>query len=106
MLTPLGGVLPAFASGGDATPGSSFISGEAGAEEVNLDGRGGAHITPLGVAGGGGGDTHHHYDMRGSIVTDDVMRRSEAAASIRASEGRMRSAMPTMQREISLRKRN
>jgi hypothetical protein len=103
--TEIGGAIPFFASGGDATPGSSFISGEAGAEEVNLDGRGGAHITPLGATAGGG-DTHHYYDFRGAVVTEDLMRRSEAAHAIHASESRMMSAMPAMQREISLRKRS
>jgi hypothetical protein len=44
---------PMFAAGGDATPGSSFISGEAGAEKVDLDRSGGAHITPLGTMAGG-----------------------------------------------------
>lgn len=93
---------PFMAEGGDATPGSSFISGEAGAERVDLGAGGGAHITPLGVTAG---DTNHYYDMRGSVVTEDLMRRSEAAHAIRASESRMLSAMPAMQREISLRKR-
>jgi len=103
----LGGAIPFFAAGGDATPGSSFISGEAGAEEVNLDGRGGAHITPLGASESGNTyHTHNNYDMRGSIVTDDVMRRTEAQAAIATSEKRMMQAIPTLQRELSLRKRS
>jgi hypothetical protein len=97
-----GAAIPFFAEGGDATPGSSFISGEAGAEKVDLDRSGGAHITPL----GSGGETHvHNYDMRGSIVSDDVMRKADAAHAIKASEARMMQAVPAMQREISLRKR-
>jgi hypothetical protein len=98
------GSIPFFSGGGDATPGSSFISGEAGAEKVDLDRSGGAHITPLGVSQASG-DTHNHFDMRGSIVSDDLMRRTEAASAIKASEGRMLSAMPAMQREINLRRR-
>lgn len=97
--------IPFFAAGGDATPGSSFISGEAGAERVDLDRSGGAHVTPLGVSAGGG-DTHQHFDMRGSVITDDLMRRAEGAAAIHASEARMSQALPAMQREINLRKRS
>jgi hypothetical protein len=105
-ITSLGGAIPFFASGGDATPGSSFVSGEAGAERVNLDGRGGAHITPL-EAKAGGGDIHiHNNDFRGVVMTDDLMRRAEGIAAIHASEGRMMAALPAMQREISLRKRS
>jgi hypothetical protein len=94
--------IPFFAAGGDATPGSSFISGEAGAEQVDLDRSGGAHITPLGA---GGGDTHIHQDFRGAVVTEDLMRRAEGAQMVKASEGRMMQAIPAMQREISQRKR-
>jgi hypothetical protein len=94
-----------FANGGDATPGSRFISGESGAEEVDLDGRGGAHITPASGATAGGGDSHHYYDMRGAVVTDDLMTKAQAAASFRASEGRMMGAIPTLAREMSLRQR-
>lgn len=72
-----------FAEGGDVTPGSSFISGEAGAEEVDLDRSGGAHITPLGSKGG---DTYHQYDMRGAVVTDDLMRKADAAAMLKHAE--------------------
>jgi hypothetical protein len=96
---------PFMAEGGDATPGSSFISGESGAERVDLGASGGARITPL-ESSAAGGDTYHNYDMRGSVVTEDLMRRSEAAHAIHASESRMLSAMPAMQREISLRKRS
>jgi hypothetical protein len=72
-----------FAEGGDVTPGSSFISGEAGAEEVDLDRSGGAHITPLGA---GGGATYHQYDMRGAVVTDDLMRKADAAKLLKHAE--------------------
>jgi hypothetical protein len=94
-----------FAEGGDVTPGSSFVSGEAGAEQVDLDRSGGAHITPLGFSASGGGDTHQHFDMRGAVVTDDLMRRAEAAALVHASQKQMMGAMPAQQREINLRKR-
>jgi hypothetical protein len=107
-ITELGGAIPFYASGGDATPGSSFISGEAGAERVDLDRSGGAHITPLGMKEGG--DTHIYNDFSGSVMTDDLMRRAEGMAAIhaniRVSEGRMLSAIPAMQREIVLRKRS
>lgn len=96
-----GAAIPFFAEGGDATPGSSFISGEAGAEQVDLDRSGGAHITPL----GGGGDTHIHNDFSHTVMTDDLMRRAEALHMMKASESRMMQAVPAMQREIGLRKR-
>jgi hypothetical protein len=75
-------------------------------EKVDLDGSGGAHITPMGFATSSGGDTHQTFDMRGSVVTEDLMRRAEGAAAIHASEHRMMSAMPAMQREINLRRRS
>lgn len=99
-----GAAIPFFAEGGDATPGSSFISGEAGAEKVDLDRSGGAHITPLAFSTKSG-DTHPYFDMRGAVVTDDLMRRAEGAAMIHASQKQMMGAMPAMQREINLRKR-
>jgi hypothetical protein len=52
-----------LAEGGDVSPGGSFISGEAGAERVDMSARGGAHITPLGFSTKGG-EVHNHYDMR------------------------------------------
>jgi hypothetical protein len=99
-----GAPIPFFAEGGDATPGSSFISGEAGAERVDLDRSGGAHVMPLGVAAKGG-DTNHFYDQRGAVVTDDLVRRAEAASMVHASQRQMMASMPAMQREINLRKR-
>jgi hypothetical protein len=90
-----------FADGGDVTPGGRFIAGEAGAEEIDLN-SGGAHVTPLGK---GGGDVHHHYDMRGAVVTDDLMRKADAAKMITQSEQRTMQSSASMQREISLRKR-
>jgi hypothetical protein len=101
----IGGVagLPMFAEGGDASPGSSFISGEAGAEEVNLDSRGGAHITPLG--GKSGGDTNHFYDMRGSIVNDDVLRKADAARMMHEVGQQSVAQAVSMQTEIAKRSR-
>jgi hypothetical protein len=100
-----GAAIPFFAEGGDATPGSSFISGEAGAEKVDLDRSGGAHITPLGFSTKGSGDTHVYQDFTGAVVSDDLMRRAEGAAMIHQSQKQMMGAMPAMQREINLRKR-
>lgn len=91
-----------FAEGGDVTPGGSFISGEAGAERVDLS-AGGAHITPLG--GKSGGDTHNNYDLRGAVVTDDLLRKAEGAQMMRASEDRSVARAVSMQSEISKRSR-
>jgi hypothetical protein len=99
--------MPFFAEGGDATPGSSFVSGEAGAEKVDLDRSGNAHVTPLGFSmDKGGGDTHQNFDMRGAVVTDDLMRRAEAARMMGASEERSYQRALTGGREAGLRKRN
>lgn len=91
-----------FAEGGDISPGMHFVAGEAGAEDISL-GPSGAHVTPLG--GRGAGDNHQYFDMRGAVVTDDLMRRAEAQHAIALSERRMMGAIPAMQREINLRKR-
>jgi hypothetical protein len=99
---PVPGFVGWFADGGDITPGGSFVSGEAGAEEVRLTAGGGAHVTPLGGAGGG---SHAYYDMRGSVVSEDLMKRAEAHRLVSLSEQRMMQAIPSMQREIGLRKR-
>jgi hypothetical protein len=96
-------ILNAFAEGGDAAPGSSFISGEAGAEEVNLDARGGAHITPL--APKGGGDTNHYYDMRNSVVTDDLLRKADAARMMHEVGEQSVARSVSMQTEIAKRSR-
>jgi hypothetical protein len=99
----VGGFAGMFAEGGDVSPGSSFISGEAGAEEVNLDARGGAHVTPLGAKGGG--ETNHYYDMRNSVVTDDLLRKADAARMMHASGEQSVARAVTMQAEIAKRSR-
>ena len=98
-----GGDLLAFAEGGDATPGSSFISGEAGAERVDLTRGGGARITPLG--GAGGSQTTINNDFRGTVMTDDLMRRAEAMQEMRASEQRATARAVSMSQEIAKRSR-
>jgi hypothetical protein len=96
--------VPFFAEGGDASPGSSFISGEAGAERVDLDRRGAAHITPLGFTTKGG-DTHNHFDMRGAVVTDDLMRKADALQMIHGAVQAGVAQGVTMTRENGLRSR-
>ena len=98
-----GGDVPFFAEGGDVSPGGSFISGEAGAERVDLE-RGGAHVTPLGGTTGGG-DTHIHYDMRGAVVTDDLMRKADAAAMMEHTRAAAVGAAVSVSRESTLRAR-
>jgi hypothetical protein len=95
--------IPFMAEGGDAAPGSSFISGEAGAEEVNLDSRGGAHVTPLGMKSGG--DTNHYYDMRNSVVTDDLLRKADAARMMHATSEQSVARAVSMSTEIAKRSR-
>ena len=93
-----------FASGGYVSPGSSFISGEAGAEEVRLGADGGATVIPRGWKSGSGGSSHY-YDMRGAVVTDDLMRKADAAKMMSAAEKRGAAQAVTMSKESSLRSR-
>jgi hypothetical protein len=94
--------IPFYGAGGDIFPGSSGIAGENGPEEISV-GASGAHVTPL--AARSGGDNHQYFDMRGSIVTEDVVKRAEMAKAISISEQRLMQLAPTMQREINLRSR-
>ena len=102
FLAAAGPFVGGFAEGGDVTPGHSFISGEAGAERVDLS-PAGAHITPLGT--GAGGDTHLHYDMRGAVVTDDLMRKADAVQLSERSARRAVGQAVSTSKEIGLRTR-
>ncbi|HTR22723.1 MAG TPA: hypothetical protein VMI10_01975 [Terriglobales bacterium] len=99
-----GDVVPFFAEGGNVTPGSSFISGEAGAEEVRLGADGGATVIPLGWKNGSnrGGD---YFDMRGSVVTDELMRKADAVQLMGYSERRAAAQAVSMNNEVSKRSR-
>ena len=68
--------IPGFASGTDDAPGGLAWVGEQGPELLNLPG--GSSVTPSASLRGSGGDSHY-YDMRGAVVTEDLMRKSEAA---------------------------
>jgi len=98
----VGGFAGFFAGGGDVTPGASFISGEAGAERIDLSG-GGAHVTPL--AAKSGGDTHYHFDQRGAVVTEDLVRKGEMAAAMRTTGEQSVARSVAMQSEIAKRSR-
>lgn len=91
-----------FALGGSVGPGSSFIAGESGAEEISLGSSGGANIKPI---GGGGGDHYHNYDFRGAVVTDDLLRKADAARMMNASENRGVARSVSMNQEIARRGR-
>lgn len=99
----VGGFSGFFAEGGDPTPGSSFVSGEAGLERVDLTRGGGAHVTPLSTKSSG--EVHNHYHMEGSIVTDDLLRKAEGAQMMRASEQRAVATTMSMQSELGKRSR-
>jgi hypothetical protein len=98
-----GAPIPFFAEGGDATPGSSFISGEAGAEEVSLNRSGGAHVTPLGMGGGKGGDVYQHFDQRGAVVTEDLMTKGDALRMASMTEMRSVNKAVALSSEIARR---
>jgi hypothetical protein len=69
------GSVAGFASGTDFAPGGFAWVGERGPELVNLPG--GSSVTPAASLRGSGDS--HYYDMRGAVVTDDLMRKAEAA---------------------------
>jgi len=89
-----------FAGGGDIMPGQDFIAGEAGPELIHA-GSAGANVTPNSKIGG----ATVYNDFRGTVMTDDLMRRAEGMQAIQHSEKRMMAAIPTLQREINLRQR-
>ena len=97
--------IPGFAEGGDVSPGGSFIAGEAGAERVDLE-RGGAHVTPLGSTTGGVVDVHNNYDMRGAVVTDDLLRKADAAQMMEHTRAAAVAGAVSVSRESSLRSRS
>jgi hypothetical protein len=75
--------LPGRASGGSVSSGMSYLVGEQGPELFTPGSSGG--ITPN---GGWGGNTYHNYDMRGAVVTDELVRKAELASAMRFTEGR------------------
>jgi len=97
---PLASFAGFFAGGGDVMPGQNFIAGEAGPELIRA-GSLGANVTPNSKLGG----SSIYNDFRGTVMTDDLMRRAEGMAAIQHSERRMMAAIPTLQREIQLRNR-
>ncbi len=103
LTNTLPGALPEAAEGGDFSPGSSLIAGEAGAERIDLGSHGGAQITPLGWSNAKSGGDIHYYDQRGSIVTDDVVRRAEAARGAAETENRAVARAVGMSQDIARR---
>ena len=76
--------FPMFASGTDSAPGGFAWVGEQGPELMNVPA--GASITPSASVRGGGDS--HYYDMRGAVVTEDLMRKADfARAMARARPG-------------------
>ena len=74
----------ANASGTDDWRGGPTWVGEQGPEILNLPR--GSQVTPNDVATRGGGDTYHQYDMRGAVVTDDLLRKAEGANMMAAGK--------------------
>jgi ABC-type transporter Mla subunit MlaD len=90
----------AHADGGTIPAGQWGLVGERG-PELAFGGSSGLNITPNGKFGGG---TVNHFDMRGSIVTDDVVRRAEMAAALRATENRSVVRAVASANDLSLRR--
>ncbi|MEH3055492.1 MAG: hypothetical protein PGN13_16060 [Patulibacter minatonensis] len=71
--------IPLLAAGGNVSGAGSFISGEAGAEEVRSDGKGNLKVTPLEKNGGSaaGGkviELHSHLHVDGRVAGTAVRR--------------------------------
>lgn len=89
--------IPGFAGGTNYAPGGVALVGENGPELVNLPQ--GSRVTPNGALGsvvaGGGLRQTNHFDLRGAMVTEDVMaslmaytdRKAEQAVIVGASRG-------------------
>jgi hypothetical protein len=78
-----------FATGGMIPAGGWGIAGEAGPEPV-FAGAGGAVIMPNSTAGsrlGGGGQTILQLDLRGAVVTEDLLRQMNDIAQQTTAEG-------------------
>jgi hypothetical protein len=71
-----------FAGGTDSAPGGFAWVGEQGPELLNLPG--GSSVTPA-AAVRSGGDSHY-YDMRGAVVTEDLMRKADFARAMSAAK--------------------
>jgi hypothetical protein len=77
-----GGDIGEFASGTDSAPGGFAWVGEHGPELVNLPG--GSSVTPTESLRSGGDS--HYYDMRGAVVTEDLMRKADFARAMSAAK--------------------
>jgi|HubBroStandDraft_6_1064221.scaffolds.fasta_scaffold00599_17 septal ring factor EnvC (AmiA/AmiB activator) len=78
--------LPGFASGTDDAPGGLAWVGEQGPELLNLPG--GSSVRPAGSLRSSGGDSHY-YDMRGAVVTEELMRKADFARAMQAARPQM-----------------
>ena len=96
---PASGTLPFagyMASGGDMTPGMSYITGEAGAERIDM-GRSSARVTPLSHGSETGGGTTYIVNAPGSELgaenrirrTLESVHQSAVANSVRANAERV-----------------
>ena len=97
--------LAGLAMGTDDWAGGSTWVGEQGPEKLNLPR--GSQVIPNDVAmRSGGGDTHITNDFRGAVVTDDLMRKSDAVKMSKGAEDRAYSRAVTATKENGLRSRS
>jgi hypothetical protein len=89
-----GGMSGGHASGGYIPPGQWGVVGEKG-PELAFGGASGLNITPNSASGGG--TTHQYFDMRGSLVTSEVVTRAEAAAQEKRTTARSVAMMQDLQ---------
>lgn len=92
----------ALAGGGDVTPGSSYLVGENGPEIFSPSSAGTVFSNDSLRSGG----TTVNNDFRGAVVSDDLMRKADAARMSAAIEGRLSSKIPALVNEQNLRHRS
>lgn len=76
--------VPAFAGGTSFAPGGLALVGERGPELVNLPR--GAQVYPNGTGPGGGGGTFH-FDLRGAVMTQDLLNQMNMIGVASAQAG-------------------
>lgn len=95
------------AGGSEYTEGGFFEVGEFGKELVRLPG--GSQVVNAnrtrGMERGGGGGRTLNFDLRGAVVTEDLLRQMQTMADRAAEDGAMRGANKGVEQMIDLNKR-
>lgn len=91
IIGSLIGALPFFANGTNNAPGGLAVVGERGPEIVNLP-RGSQVIPNAKARNMGGGNVYPYFDLRGAVMTQDLIAQMNAIGKQAANEGAQRGA--------------